>query len=179
MTDTESKADQELSAIQSLFATLEPLDPDARSRVINYTIARLQIGPQNTPGFQTGSRENPLYKGANKDMDGDVAHLQEYATFAELYDVAQPKSNSEKALIAGYWLQVCLQADSFDGQSANKELKNLGYGIANITGAINILMKGMPSLALQIKKSGKSRQARKLYKVTAAGIRAAETMIHE
>jgi hypothetical protein len=56
-------------------------------------------------------------------------------------------------------------------------LKNLGQGLANITNAIDGLRNQKPALVLQLKKSGKSQQARKTYKLTVAGIKAVEVMI--
>lgn len=97
---------------------------------------------------------------------------------AELDDAAAPKSNADTALIAGYWLQVCQGAETFDGFSANRELKHLGKGIANITHALESLKNQKPSLALQLRKSGKSQQARKTFKLTVAGIKAVEAMIN-
>lgn len=101
-----------------------------------------------------------------------------YAALAEIYDAARPTSNADKALVAGYWLQVCQGAESFDGFSANRELKHLGQGLANVTNAIDSLKGQKPALALQLKKSGKSQQARKVYKITVAGIKAVEAMIN-
>ena len=107
-----------------------------------------------------------------------VAGASKYGSLAELHDSAQPKSNADKALVAGYWLQVCQGSESFDGFSANKDLKNLGHGIGNITIAINSLRRQKPALVLQLKKSGTSKQARKTYKVTVAGIMAVKAMIN-
>jgi len=101
-----------------------------------------------------------------------------YSSFAELFDAALPKSNADRALVAGYWLQVCQGAESFGGQAVNTELKHLGEAIANITNALESLKTQKPALALQLKKSGKSQQARKSYKITVAGVRAVEAMIN-
>jgi hypothetical protein len=76
-------------------------------------------------------------------------------------------------------LQVCQNAETFDGFTANKELKQLGKGMANITIAIDALRNEKPDArALQVGKSGKSQQARKTYKLTVAGIKAVEAMIN-
>jgi hypothetical protein len=80
--------------------------------------------------------------------------------------------------VGGYWLQVCQNSESFDGFSVNKELKDVGQGLGNITNAIDGLRSQKPALALQLKKSGKSQQARKTYKVTVPGIKAVEAMIN-
>lgn len=169
--------DIEFKAIQAIYAALKPLDSDARARVINYAIGRLEI---------KGTTLAPVQK-AEVGSSGEEDHkspepsstLPKYGSFAELFDAAHPKTNAEKALVAGYWLQVCQGAESFDGQSANKELKNLGEGLVNITNAIDGLKEQKPALALQLKKSGTSQQARKTYKITVAGIKAVETMVNE
>lgn len=176
MADTQSATDAEFSAMQTVYMALEPLDDDARSRVVNYIVARLEIvlqsahKPSSSGSMASGSDEEVAIKQEEK-----VA--PKYLALAELYDATQPKSNADKALVVGYWLQVCQGAESFDSQSANKELKHLGQGLANITAALTGLKEQKPALALQLKKSGKSQQARKVYKITVAGIKAVEAMI--
>jgi hypothetical protein len=53
----------------------------------------------------------------------------------------------------------------------------LGHGLINITAALDDLREAKPALVLQVGKSGKSRQARKTYKLTIAGIKSVEEMI--
>jgi hypothetical protein len=174
MTNQQTAADAEFSAMQTLYNALEPLDDDARTRVINYIVARLEITQSNyrqEAATESSDNEEPVVR-------QEATTKTDYASVAELYDATQPKSNGDKALIAAYWLQVCQGAESFDSQSANKELKHLGQGLANITAAIDTLKNQKPALALQLKKSGKSQQARKVYKVTVAGIKAVEAMSH-
>lgn len=73
--------------------------------------------------------------------------------------------------MAAYWLQVCSGQEQFSSQSVNKELQDLGHVIQNVTQAFTQLKeRKKPALAIQVKKSGKSQQARKLYKLTLAGI---------
>jgi len=176
MSDLETQSDPEFAAIKTIYGALAPLDDDARTRVISYVVARFAVTLQRAPG-------GPRQGGATKE-DGEPALKEEegaapkYANFAELYDAARPTTNADKALIAGYWLQVCQGAESFDGLSANRELKNLGEGLTNITNAIENLKSQSPALALQLKKSGSSQQARKTYKITIAGIKAVEVMIN-
>lgn len=177
MTDEKPDADKEFSAIQSIHKTLGSLSPEAQGRVISYIIALLNIDLQGMGKSHVDGAKIPLSKSINEITADGADHTQQYATFAELYDAAQPQSNPEKALVAGYWLQICQHAEDFNGQSANSELKNLGQGVSNITSAINKLIGRKPSLVLQLRKGGKSRQARKLYKVTVAGVRLVEEMI--
>jgi hypothetical protein len=100
-----------------------------------------------------------------------------FSALGELFDAARPQTNGQRALVAGYWLQVCGGANDLSSQAINTELKHLGYGILNITEALEDLKATKPAHAIQLRKSGTSRQARKTYKITEAGIRAVETMI--
>jgi hypothetical protein len=170
--ETKSVDDAEFSAMRIVFAAVEALDPPARERVFGYVAARL--------GLEGGSAK--LAK-LDRDRDDDAKESGEapehavFETFAELNDAARPATQPDKALVAGYWLQVCQGADNFDGFSANKELKHLGEGVGNITTSITALKDQQPALVIQLKKSGTSKQARKTYKVTVAGIRRVESMI--
>ena len=167
--------DGELEAIATIYAALESLDDGARTRVINYILARLDIATESDDDDEVsdapGDQETVLKQ--------EEKQAPKFGTFAELFNAAQPSNNSEKALVASYWLQVCQGQDDFDGQSANKELKHLGEQIANITVAVNHLRHQKPALVIQLRKSGKSRQARKTYKVTVPGIKAVEAMINQ
>ena len=176
MDDSNGTSDNELRAIQSAYKILEPLDDESRARIIQYLVARLKISLSSTAPTQFDG-----LAGKQETLGNSIADEEEgsstYSSFAELYDAAQPSSGPAMALTAGYWLQVCKGAESFDGFSANRELKNLGHGIANITKALERAKDQKPALVLQLKKSGKSRQARKVYKVTVAGVRRVEEMI--
>jgi len=171
--------DKEFTAMQTVFAALNELTEEgARQRVMDYVVNRLGLSVQAKPKVSA----KPAAPDDEADDDNESAaptpaNLMEYGSFAELYDAAQPKTQADKALVGGYWLQVCLGGESFDGFAINKELKNLGEGIANITSAVDQLKTPKPALAIQLKKSGKSRQARKTFKVTVAGIKAVEAMI--
>ena len=162
--------DREFAAIRAVYAALEPLDVDARSRVIRYMSSRLDID----------ARQNLVdAEGCGDPQDGvaDADASAIYGSFAELHNAANPGTNAEQALLAGYWLQVCVGGDSFDSQSANAELKNLGHGLANVTAALDALKNQKPALALQLRKSGRSQQARKLFKITMAGINRVSEMV--
>ncbi len=178
MNDPKGAADAEFAAMHTVYGVLKPLDDDARRRIVNYVVARLEIDGRAMPA--SGGNQNVPAAPASDEavLQSEKAAAPKYGSFAELFDAAKPKSSAEKALVAGYWLQVCQNADSFDGFSANKELKNLGQGLPNVTNAIEALKTQQPALALQLKKSGTSQQARKTYKLTVAGIKAVEAMTH-
>ena len=164
----------EFKSIQTVHDALEPLNDEARTRVLTYIASLLGIGALDVAG-RSAPKENDFDE---EEEDADEATKQEstFPSIADLYAAASPKKNGEKALVAGYWLQVCQGARSFSGAAANKELTHLGHKLANITDAIDSMKSHKPMLMLQIKKSGSSRQARKLYKVSHAGIKRIEEM---
>ena len=179
MADETRSADAEFSAMQTLSSALEPLDEGARRRAVSYIVARLGIAAPATFGTAPQRAEDSRAEEEEPAIKGEsVAPPSTYSTFAELYDAAQPTTTALRALVAGYWLQACQGGESFDGQSANAALKHLGHGLPNITNAIDSLKNQKPALALQLKKSGKTQQARKTYKLTTAGLRAVEEMIN-
>jgi hypothetical protein len=160
---THEKHQAELKATEAVYAALEPLDEGARRRVLNHIIDMLEIA---TEAQMTTTSE--IEQSAATEVERPRAVT--YKTFADLFDAAGPESNVDKALVAGYWIQVCERAENFDGLAANALLKNVNHRLPNITNAIAGLNAQRPALALQIAKSGNSKQARKTYKVTPAGM---------
>lgn len=168
----------ELPTIGTVLTALKGLpDDEARQRVLEYVAARLGLVAVASKRQSTGQMELDETETAQEAMDAAVSQTT-FVTFAELFDAAGPKTTAERALVAGYWLQVCQGADSFSGQAANTDLKHLGQAVANITTAVDTLKNQKPALALQLKKSGKSQQARKSYKLTVAGVKAVEAMLN-
>ncbi len=165
-----SDIDKETEAIGKIAGIVEALEDEQRGRVIRYILERF-----NLIGLSNAAKS--ASKGSEAEPKSETP--AEFEDFASLVDACHPETDSLRALAAGYWLQACQGAQNFDAQSANNELKNLGHPSANITVAFGALINQKPSLVLQLRKSGNTRQARKLYKVTEAGIRAIKTMISE
>jgi hypothetical protein len=156
-------AENEIKAMSAISSVLEDLETDARARVLYWAMSRYGIDRAGQNRFKTPS-------------EGAGPPSSHYGSFAELFDAAKPNTEREKAMVAAYWLQVCQNAESFQSQSLNDLLKDLGHGIGNITEALNQLKNDRPALLLQLKKSGSSRQARKTYKLTQVGARRVEAM---
>lgn len=174
-----SQAAMEFDAIKTVHDALAPLDEEGRTRVLQYIASLLGINAKVAGGKPgTAVDEDPAEEADESDAEEEVVKdAPTFSNFAELYDAAGPKTNSEKALVVGYWLQICLDAEHFTAAAANKELTHLGHKVANITAAIDDLKKQKPALALQLKKSGSSQQARKTYKISHAGVKRVEEMI--
>lgn len=158
--------DDELKAMQAAAAALENLEEQARGRVLRWLGEKygspIGRGPASavTLPTQTGS-------------GGDSGE-----EFGDFFHKAGATVDRERALVAGYWLRSQGQ-QQFAGADVNVLLKNLGYRVSNITDALSSSMNQRPALVIQMKKSGSSKQARKLYKITDAGARRVEEMIAE
>jgi hypothetical protein len=152
----------ELAAMKTVAAALARL-PDQRSRwrVLSWALDHFP------------SSEDSGFRGARSTPAGDVR----FDTLADLFTVAEPRKESEKALVGAYWFQRHSPAGTFTAQEVNKGLKDLGHRVVNITGALDDLMRRAPKMVAQLEKSGKSRQARKTYRVTPEGARVVREML--
>ena len=154
--------DPEIAAMSKVAAALASLDDEARARVIDWTAKKYGVtlaANRSSSSHAPGAGQTPT------PADGDAA----YAAFVDLFDHANPRSNPERALIGGYWFQEIGGHPSFDAQEVNDALKDVGHGIGNITQAFNSLQDRKPALVRQMGKSGKTKQARKTYKLTTGG----------
>ena len=156
--------DAEIKAMRETFRALKDIEATARVRVISWLADRFEIHFQGRakPG-QKASEPNEA--------------LTQVESFADLHGAASPSSEPESALVGGYWFQVIQKNADFSAQQVNDELKNLGHAIGNITMAFNGLRERKPALVMQVQKSGTSKQARKRYKLTQAGVKEVERLL--
>ena len=173
MTD---KPSTELEAFQQIHSALVSLDEEAQARVISSVSTLLGIGMPAAAPERPNTPTSGEYEEGLDTLDNGT-HEQTFSEFAELYAVADPLTNADKALVAGYWLQACQGAENFTGHSVNAELNHLGHKLVNITDAMSKLISVKPNQVLQLRKSGKSQQARKTYKLSVEGIKRAKEMI--
>ncbi len=156
--------DPELQALSAISSLLSELPGDSQTRIVNWISSRFG-------GY--GVIRGPL-------KSGDSVHAPESTTkfpdLATLFVAASPSTGSEKALVVAYWLQECMGQEEWEGFAVNTELKHLGHGLKNVTDALNSLIEQKPQLAVQLRKSGKTKQARKRYKLTTEGIRKVSLM---
>lgn len=162
----------EIDAMRRIAEVLDEFgdgDSEARARILQWVTARYgglpssyASPPQSIPGAR--QPEEPEEDDSLEDL-------------ADLFDAAGAQTDSARALVVGYWLTEPEGKSDFTSQEVNSELKNLGYGVTNITSAFSSLMKRKPALAMQTAKTGATQQARKRYKLTRAGRTAVRSMI--
>jgi hypothetical protein len=158
--------DAELAAMQSLAEVLGGLDKPAQERVLGWAISRFALS--------CSTSASPKGLQANSGIERSTS----FTEFAELFHAMNPSDNGAKALAAAYWLSRG-DGEAFTAQAANGLLKDMGYHVPNITDALTQCMKEKPATIIQTRKSGSSRQARKLYKLTDAGRRKVSSLIEQ
>lgn len=169
--------DPEIAAMSAVADALSPLEEDAQGRVLRWAAERYGVAL----GSSRRGRVDEIDDLDDEDDDVTEQEITEEAPdfehFAELYDAASPKTDVDRVLVAGYWLQAIKGQPSFQALDLNKELKNLGHPIGNVTDALTSNKDRKPSRILQLRKSGSSRQARKTYKLTHEGLIFVQGMI--
>ncbi|MFK3836623.1 hypothetical protein [Microbacterium sp. NPDC087868] len=170
--------DLEIEAMGTVSKALAGIDEDARGRVIRWVAERYGISVSTAK-----SRGAVNDQVDQDDEDGeDDAEIETgggggYSHFAELYDASGASTHGDGMLVAAYWVQILRGQESFGSLELNKLLKDLGHGVTGTAKVMTNLIGKKPALILQLKKSGKSKQARKTYKLTDAGRKAVEQMI--
>ena len=165
-----SNALAELEAMKKVAEAIDKLEAEARARVLGWAVDHYSVG-----SVKAKSMADPI--NPEKGRADEPVLQQGYDSISELFADAQPRSDAEKALVAGYWLQVEAGNTDFGTQEVNSELKHLGYGVGNITRAFDTLKTTRPQQVIQLRKAGTSKQARKTFKVTEAGKKVVEAMI--
>lgn len=174
---TDLQLDPEIAAMSAVAVALSGLDVDAQARVLRWGASRYGMPDLKVGGISSDgdSEEKDDRRGKNED-DGEEA---QFATIHDLFERVTIKTQIDKALVAAYWFQVVQGANGFGSMALNTELKNMGIGIPNITDALSSAESAKPALVMQTSKAGKSRQARKTYKLTTAGIKFVQAMIRD
>lgn len=166
--------DPEIDAMSAVATALAVLEEDAQGRVLRWAAERYGVtvpaGGRRRTGGDAGV-EDGGYEGSEDLTQQEMTEDDpEFKDFADLFAAADPKSNEDKALVASYWRQIHEGDESWQSSALQRDLRNLGHTIPNITTALTSNMRKRPQRVIQLKKSGSAKQARKTYKVTREGI---------
>lgn len=162
----EADLSSELKAMAKIEAALKELDDDERGRVMQWAAARFKVA---------GKARVDDARGDDSGADGNS--LGKYDDLASFYDAASPADDGGKALVGAYWMQFKEGVSDVDAMTVNTRLKHLGHGVGNITRAFEALKAERPSLIVQTRKEGSTKQARKKFKVTNEGKKRVEGML--
>lgn len=162
----------EIEAMKAIMIAMEPLEEAIRERVLRWACDKYKVA-----GANARTRMAYAEPGGSTESNEVGAEVPVYDTAAELLAAAGADTDADKALVVGYWYQVVLNQSDIESQAINTELKHIGYGVGNITRALDSLVNQRPQLVIQLRKGGASKQARKKFKLTAEGIRRVKQMI--
>jgi hypothetical protein len=157
-------AQLELEVMGDIAKALSRIPEDgARRRILDWAYSRFNV-VQGKLGTALSNRPTAA-------IDGSAVSFQDYASLGDLFAATDPSDETERALVAAIWVQTHEGNGSFSAQAVNGSLTHMGHGVSNITRTLGTLMTTKPRLVIQLEKAGKSRQARKTYKVTLEGER--------
>lgn len=168
--------DKEILAMSNINTALAELDERTTSRVLRWALDRFsaKTQPGNLPDF--AKKLDPLNPAGAEQLNAKKEPAS-FKDLPELFAAMRPATESDKLLAAGYWFQELQGQEALDSYEINKELKHLGHGLPNITRAFSVLMSRMPALAIQLRKSGTAKQARKKYRLTTEGIQEVKRLL--
>jgi hypothetical protein len=167
--------------MRAIEQALTPFDEAVIQRILAWANAKF-LGTASPPAPVVRREAVKPVGGGNVGVSADSASktgpvCEKFASLAEFFHAIPVKTEGDKALVVGAWLQETAGVDSIEAFAVNKELRNLGYPINNITRAFDALIASRPALIVQIRKTGNSRQARKAYRVTDAGFKHLRQML--
>jgi hypothetical protein len=164
------KKDSEVEAMGTVAGALDGLEAEQQSRVLRWAADRYSVtlGGKKSTGA-----------GSDAGDGGGGSDPSEYEELGDLFSAAAATTDEDRALVVAYWLQELAEEKltNFTGQDVNKELKNLGHGQENITRVFTALLATSPQQVIQTRKSGTTKQARKSFKVTKAGIKRVQELL--
>lgn len=159
--------DPEIEAMSAIAGALSDLDGAAQARVLRWAAERYDVALKTRTPPGRGATDSDPDEPSEEEISAEAPTFEH---FAELFNAARPKTNEDKALVAGYWFQVLKGQPSFKATDLQNELKNLGHAIPNITDALTSNIRKKPARVLQLAKAGSAKQARKTYKLTHEGL---------
>jgi hypothetical protein len=178
--------DSEITALTTVHDVLKDLDQDARQRTLKWVAAKFGIttlseSPQNQktasiglPSTPTVNHDEKVTEVGASALDGKI---ESFNTVGELISAIYAETDWERVLGVAAYLQKKNSDIELNGYAINKELKQAGYGVGNITVAMSRSVNARPQLITQLRKDGKSKQAKKTFKVTYEGLKWVENRL--
>ncbi|MET0396836.1 MAG: hypothetical protein ABW277_08445 [Longimicrobiaceae bacterium] len=162
-----SDAKELLDEINTAISSYDPvLKEKARDILLERAFGSSEAAPS---GGSSGQRARGRPR-----ADASSGGREDAGDLASLLTRWSPTTMSDKALLGAYYLTRARGEDTVTSQAINSELKRNGLAISNITRAIEANMRPDRPLMVQEKKMGSTKQARKQYRITPAGVETVE-----
>jgi hypothetical protein len=164
-----TEAKELLDEINTAISSYDPvLKEKARDILLERAFGSAQAAPPSTASAAPRGRGRPRSDAASGGGGEEAGDL------GSLLTRWSPTTMSDKALLGAYYLTRARGEDTVTSQAINSELKRNGLAISNITRAIEANMRPDRPLMVQEKKMGSTKQARKQYRITPAGVETVE-----
>ena len=167
-----------MGAIEDAFVSL---DEETRARVLGWAYAKYAAASDFTMGRSPEQRHeqqpmSAVIVGELEATESELAIVDRFRHFAELYDHCDPAGPQERFLIAAYWLQTKMAKETFGNGEINKLLKDQGQENASLNKLVDRLRTKTPKLVNQL-SGGASDKSRKVLKLTQPGLKLVEEMV--
>ena len=173
--------DEAKALLDRINETISDYDDVLKERARDILIAAAFDGSSLAEVGRPGAAPHPASSSRRESGTGNgrriPAHPASADGFATLLQQWRPRKASERALLAAYYLAEVRGETHMTSQGINGELKEHGLAVSNITRAIDTNLKARPPLMRQTRKLGRTRQARKEYRMTSEGIEAVRSRI--
>lgn len=161
--------------LDEINTTISAYDPVLKEKALEILLDRAFGGG----GRAAESAAEPRPRGRPRTHSAPGGRDEQGGDLASLLARWTPSTMSDKALLGAYYLTRTRGEDTVTSQAINSELKRNGLAISNITRAIEANMRPDRPLMVQEKKMGSTKQARKQYRITPAGIEAVERRLQD
>lgn len=181
----------ELEAITSAIDLLQPLSPDARSRVLawlddyfkhhsDYDFSTaISPAPENVNAENAIAAHNhiemsqvsgdEMYSSTSAE-EGSLDNYEEsFDSFEQFYDYIAPKTARQKVATTGWWLEFEEGQSSWRTFDITKALKNIGRPLRYLSTTITQEKKKDDPLIEQLSKDGDSAQAHGTFRLSEFG----------
>ena len=171
----------EFEAIDAIFTIMTPLSDGARRRVLSwlddYFLCEDAVAPATFEATDN-AEESASYDNDYDDFDGfdddeteeEPNPLEEgFTSFAQFYDVVNPKTVRQKVATAGWWLEDEQGKESWKTFDISKSLKSIDKPVRYLSTTITQEKRKADPMVEQLSKSGDSMQAHGTYRLTDEG----------
>ena len=161
----------ELTVMQSVALLIQPLSVDERRRVASW-LSQFVEDDAITSDLQdqgVSSSEEPVSQPEASEDDQLEEQKEEITSFADFYAAITPKTAWQRAAVAAWWLENREGIESWRTSAVTKLLKSIDVVVKQLSITIATKSKGDDPIFDVMSKSGDSMQARKTYRLAAAG----------
>ena len=177
----------ELEAITSAIDLLQPLTPDARSRVLAWLddYFKHHSDYELSPTPETVKTENAIaahdqiemsqvgvdemYSSTSIEEEPIENYEESFDSFEQFYDYIAPKTARQKVATTGWWLEFEEGKASWRTFDITKALKNIGRPLRYLSTTITQEKKKDDPLIEQLSKDGDSAQAHGTFRLSEFG----------